>query len=179
MHISGMSHVPRAKAAAADSTHLPHFPSFAGLSAWTHQRSLFSMPEVHQGLCRKQTNSIVHWHHRVLDVIVWQCCSCTATKQPSMPNPNSCSLLILPSNFLSPLSEISCFDVFFLAIPWPRSWLLCFEHRWLQAALGRLPGSGDFAWEVALPWLAADARGHLSPTLPWTRLCSLHHVALG
>lgn len=111
-----------------------------------------------------------------------ECCSYTATKQPSMPNLNSCSLPILPSNFLSPLSEISCFDVFFPAIPWPRSWLLCSEHRWLQAAIGRSPDQETLlAWEVALPWLAADARskGHLSCALPWTRLCSLLCVASG
>lgn len=143
MHSSGTSHVPRVKAAAAGSAHLPHFPPFSGVSAWTRQCSLFNISVVHQRLCRKQTNGIVLWHHVVLDMVLQQCCSCTASRQSSMPNPNSCSLPIRPSDFLSPLSEFSCSDMFYPAIPWPRSWLFCFQHRWLQAAVGRSPGSGD------------------------------------
>lgn len=100
---------------------------------------------------------------RGLNTIHGQCCSCTATVQPSR-------LLLSPhptSNFLSPLSEISRSDIFCPSLPWPSSWLLCVERRWLHAArttVGRSPGAGERADPCPCSgggpaWSGTDARG--------------------
>lgn len=136
---------------------------------------------------RKHMANSIHQRRRGFNTIHWQCRSCTATMQPSVLGCHS--LPILPPVFRPPLSEISCVGVFFPAAPWPSSWLLCVERRWPQAAgvaAGRSPGEGEMV--DACPCsgggpapLGADARGkgHLSPPQPWTRPCSLLHVAPG
>lgn len=73
MYSSGTSHVPRVKAAAAGC--LPaltcHIPlPFEGWVLELISVLPSNISVVHQRLCRRQTNGIVHWHYRVLDVIL-------------------------------------------------------------------------------------------------------------
>lgn len=180
----------RAKGATAGSARLPCFcpPSL---------RQLISVVScitalVHQikKAVSKQMPKSVHRCHRGFNTVHWQCCSCTATTQPSVPH----QVVTLSPSYsqFSVSSEIPGFIYFALPATGPAlGWSILSivgslvgsivgSQLAAEAAAGRSPGVEE---RVDLcPCLGggfgADARGkgHLFPPQPWTRPCSLLRV---